>query len=837
MITYHWLRLNILSPIMILILSLSYIATAQWDSSQPRFLTRAKMWSTYRMTGLQGQQAFDASSAEDYAGLSYPGNSIRGGEYIEYWNAPIIDQSTGGGGAGAKSTCTSRNENSHGEGTYVLAKVGDHKFISYSGPRSVSPDVVKVGYDPALEPEADLGVDDSKSTYWPGAFPVDTEEPIEIHNYEYHKYIGRDNEAEEIIIVRWTTGMGLTCTKKAKAWSYQKYDDFIIVENIFEYSGDSNGNGLVDSSDVFGIDLPVLTDVYFAFANMFSSSLQGETWGERPYMYWKDWRANYPPAQDDHYKYTDSPGYQALIPEDTPNYLGKKMCYGWDGDDPDNVWNDTGEPYIDKYVQRNTGNEQQGQSETQLLSYAFVGMAPLDYDPTDGFTNDFEFYVAPKTMDQPSRCKWWPYKLIEDKPLEPHLLSFTEDEIYDILTIDDPSNDNPAIYTNPPRPDALRLVGTYTHFQIYGPYTLRPGDKVKIVMVYVGGSGADYLANQGVYDSKTAPENAWARSMNPGKMKEFEYGERSLFHNLSLAQEIYNLGYDVPDPPPDVLIQDVRPNSNGHLQVIWSDEVLLAEDPDYHGDEAKDVAGFRVYQMLVGGAAEKADPSEPRNDDKLTTDWHNGPYKLMDEIKMGQLQSDLGLITFNPEIHKYTFTDPTTRVGGFDYFYSVRSFDTGHSDWNGTGLAVPSLESGLSAPEQKMLISKESFFLPSASLDRMKETIRVVPNPYKTDGVHEYNLSNAVKFFNIPQKCVISIYSVSGELVARVRHNKPEPIGEWDQQTVKFGGDVAPGIYFWVVESEVDGDYSYVTAEGDTLPPVPVNSKGEIQKGTLVIVR
>ena len=827
-----WRTCLIIIVFAIIVMSSAKNIYAQWDSSTPRFLTRSKLWTTYRMTGQQGQQAYSDACANDQAGLSYPGSSIRLGEYDAYWNASIIDQSSGGGGAGSKAPNAARNENSHGEGTYLLAKAGDRKFISYSGPRSISADVVKMTYDASMGPEADLGIDDSKSTYWPGAPPLDTDEPIEIHNYQYHKYISKDNEAEEIVIVRWTTGMGITATKKGKAWSYQKYDDFIIVENVFEYTGDSNGDGIVDSTDVFGTDLPELTGVYFAFPNMLSSSLQGETWGEQPYMSWGDWRNNNPAAQDDHYKYSDSPGYQALLAEDTQNYVDKKMSYGWDGDDPDNDYDDTGEPYIEKYVQRNTGNEQQGQSETQLLAYAFIGMAPLDYDPTDGFANDQETYIAPETMDQPSRCKWWHYFRIDDKPLEPHLISFTEEEIYNMLVLEGPDID-----TDPPREGDLRLVGTYAHFQIYGPYTMRPGDKVKIVIAYVGGSGADYLANQGVYDPKLAPENAWARSIEPGKMEEYKLGEKSLFYNLSLAQEMYDMEYDVPDPPPDVFIQDIIPNPSGHLQVFWSDEALEAEDPDYSGEEAKDVAGFRVYKMLVGGASEKADPNESRNDDKLSPNWHNGPYALMDEIRKGQSKSDVGLITYDSEKHRYTFTDVTTKAGAFLYFYSVRSFDTGHSDWNGTGIEVPSLESGLAAPEQKMLIGKEAYNLISEASDRMQQKIRVVPNPYKTDGVHEYSLSNAVKFFNIPQKCKISIYSVSGGLVAQVRHNEAAPIGEWTQQTVKFAGDVAPGIYFWVVESETDGEFSYVSAEGDTLPPVKVNSKGEIQKGTLLIIR
>ncbi|GEM_PF-167856 len=823
---------------LLLYLGIFFSLQAQWDPAKIRHLTRSKMWTSIRTSGLQGQQGQPSSQANDEAGLSYPGSSIRAGEFITFWNASIVNQSTGGGGAGAMSPNAARMVNSHGEGTYVMGMAGDEKFVSYSGPRTTSTDVIPMFYDASVSDEADLGIDDAKSTYWPGA-PIQNfiDEPTEIHNYRYHDYIGRDNDAEEIIVVQWTNGIGITGTKKLKSWSYQKYDDFIIVENVFEYTGDSNGDGQVGADDVFGTNLPELTGVYFAFANMLSSSLAGETWGETPNMGWGDWRNNAPAAQDDHYKYSGAPGYQALLPEDTQEYVAKKLCYGWDGDDPDNDYNDSGEPYVEKYVQRNTGNEQQGQSETQLLAYAFIGMAPLDYNPSDGFANDYDAYVAPQIAEQPSRCKWWPLYRLGDKPLEPNLLSFTQEEIYNMLTDDDPASGNPAFYKDPPRADAQRLVGTVTHFQIFGPYNLRPGDKVKIVMVYVGGSGADYLANQGVYDPRTAPENAWARSLRPGKMKEYEYGERSIFQNLAYAQEIYDLNYDVPDPPPDVKIEDVIPNPAGHLQVFWSDDALNARDPDYSGDEALDVAGFRVYKMLIGGASEKADPTEPRNDDKLTGNWHSGPYQMMDEIKRGQTVSDIGLIKYDPDRGRYTFTDVTTKVGAFLYFYSVRSFDTGHANWNGTGQSVPSLESGFSAPEQKMMIGKEAYNLSSRESDEMKQQIRVVPNPYKTDGVHEYTQSNTIKFFNIPQRCQISIFSVTGELVARTQHTEASPLGEWDQQTVKFAGDVAPGIYFWVVESKIDDDFSYVSAEGDTLPPVHVNSKGEVQKGTLLIIR
>ncbi|NOY59213.1 MAG: hypothetical protein GXO75_09805, partial [Calditrichaeota bacterium] len=99
--------------IILLTLAFALSAYSQWDASVPRYLTRSKLWATYRMTGQQGQQGVPTSQANDQAGLSYPGSSIRTGEFISYWNASIINQSSGGGGAGAMAPNAARNENSH----------------------------------------------------------------------------------------------------------------------------------------------------------------------------------------------------------------------------------------------------------------------------------------------------------------------------------------------------------------------------------------------------------------------------------------------------------------------------------------------------------------------------------------------------------------------------------------------------------------------------------------------------------------------------------------------------------------------------------------------------
>lgn len=83
--------------------------------------------------------------------------------------------------------------------------------------------------------------------------------------------------------------------------------------------------------------------------------------------------------------------------------------------------------------------------------------------------------------------------------------------------------------------------------------------------------------------------------------------------------------------------------------------------------------------------------------------------------------------------------------------------------------------------------------------------IRVVPNPYYAFAEHyeQSQLDNFVKITNLPQRCTVSIYNVSGTLVRR--YNKSDPTTEikWDlvnQSNVPIAGGVylihvdAPGI-------------------------------------------
>ena len=73
-----------------------------------------------------------------------------------------------------------------------------------------------------------------------------------------------------------------------------------------------------------------------------------------------------------------------------------------------------------------------------------------------------------------------------------------------------------------------------------------------------------------------------------------------------------------------------------------------------------------------------------------------------------------------------------------------------------------------------------------------------------------------MEFIGLPAKCTISIYTMAGELVREIEHEDGSGSEAWgsvmelDYQVNKWMMYVAPGVYVYLVESNVPGQ------EGET---------------------
>ena len=102
----------------------------------------------------------------------------------------------------------------------------------------------------------------------------------------------------------------------------------------------------------------------------------------------------------------------------------------------------------------------------------------------------------------------------------------------------------------------------------------------------------------------------------------------------------------------------------------------------------------------------------------------------------------------------------------------------------------------------------------------------VAPNPYvEGDPARSFGSPSPdkIEFRNLPEKAVVKIFSISGDLIKTLKHG-PDELGNlfgsiaWDQRS-ESGIRVAPGLYIYVIESESSG------------------SEGKRTTGKLMIVR
>jgi hypothetical protein len=91
--------------------------------------------------------------------------------------------------------------------------------------------------------------------------------------------------------------------------------------------------------------------------------------------------------------------------------------------------------------------------------------------------------------------------------------------------------------------------------------------------------------------------------------------------------------------------------------------------------------------------------------------------------------------------------------------------------------------------------------------------IRVVPNPYVVASKHEPPLpagvtsgrgERRITFTHVPAGATIHIFTVRGELVRTLTHDADIQDGSviWNVKSYE-NLDIAPGVYFYVVDSEV----------------------------------
>lgn len=354
--------------------------------------------------------------------------------------------------------------------------------------------------------------------------------------------------------------------------------------------------------------------------------------------------------------------------------------------------------------------------------------------------------------------------------------------------------------------DMTEKLGVANDDEAYGPIGVRifppenvPEDSLKWTFNwYPGESGMEsrdnlrylQMAENVIMENQTAENGSqFMISFGPfnlpvGDTLSFRVGEvlgkglSGLLNNVDRLDWLVKQDFNVPSPPP---LPPLRVETKNHTVTLSWDALAGDKNPETYQDpyRADSIAvpfeGYRIYK---------------------STQSATGPWNLLGEFDIPD-----NAYNYNTGLeHKYT---DTGLLNNIEYFYSVTAFSKPDSVTN-----YPSQESSINSNSKTAVPGTE----PPVTVGK----VAVVPNPYRGDV--DYNSYNPpwekpdgtrstwmeqdrrIQFINLPESCVIKVYSLAGDLVRTIKHNDADKgYEDWDL-TSSVGQAVASGIYLFTVE-------------------------------------
>ena len=276
--------------------------------------------------------------------------------------------------------------------------------------------------------------------------------------------------------------------------------------------------------------------------------------------------------------------------------------------------------------------------------------------------------------------------------------------------------------------------------------------------------------------------------------------QAQLLANSDYAQFAAGIDYRLPSAPPSPRVHV----ETGHerVDVWWDDSPESASDPTSPAPGGRDFEGYRLYLGL--------DRSHPT----LV-----GQFDLPDSTGLNTgLSSALAAepLVLDGVTYRYRRSFHGLK-DGFHYYGAVTSYDQGD-------VATPTLESGRS--------QNDFAAIPLAGPRETGGRVSVFPNPYRVEAQWDAGTTvrnHYVWFAGLPQRCMIRIYTLSGDRVFERDFDGATYSGEnargvydprtdrdtgapalsrgafaWDLITAR-GQAAATGLYLWVVEDRESG--------------------------------
>ncbi|MFH0883057.1 MAG: hypothetical protein V2A56_08725 [bacterium] len=141
------------------------------------------------------------------------------------------------------------------------------------------------------------------------------------------------------------------------------------------------------------------------------------------------------------------------------------------------------------------------------------------------------------------------------------------------------------------------------------------------------------------------------------------------------------------------------------------------------------------------------------------------------------------------------FRDIEVPINGLNYYYTLAAYDPDKG-------ALKSIESARSNYRKTVGGSADPVVPRANSAGTSNlDNVNVVPNPYKGTASFEARYQNRISFINLPDRCKISIFSLTGDLIDEIWKNDGQAgDASWDLIS-RNNQSVVSGLYLYVVET------------------------------------
>lgn len=539
-----------------------------------------------------------------------------------------------------------------------------------------------------------------------------------------------DLPCDRMIQIDFNTSMGVSVRKKVLAFTQQNHDNYFIHDYVFKNTGIINANGDVSSQTLN--NFYVYFNYRYAFAGVTAAAF-GSTWGDFSSL----WGTSSEYSDFGLYRNSNIRGFYGYY---APDKSRLNISYAEDWGCPNQLGGDW--PGV-------LGSAKYAGAVTLLAS-----KSPQDWtdDNTQPTTTAYIACDANTIMTAP-------YSQYDDNFMGLRYKAMTEGHLAQTHEQSVGVGNYIADWRSQ-HPDRDGGGGT-TQGQGFGPYTLAPGDSIRIVFAEgvsgisweqcrsVGAVWYNYYTGTGSPTLKM-PDGSVDTSFTNYTRAWVQTGKDSIMQTFRNAIANFNSGYKIPQAPTAPPTFTVK-SGGDRIQLMW--------DPS----TGAHLAGYVIYRS-------------------------QGHVKDYETVYTKLVELDKSVTSY----------DDTSAVRGFNYYYYIQAKDDGTQNdlYPGVPLYSSKFPTMTSVPA----------YLRRPSGNLLSE-VRVVPNPYDIrERAFQFGTTSQydhIVFYGLPPVCKLRIYTENGTLIKEIQHTNGSGDEGWDSNT-SSGQIVVSGIYILYVEVTED---------------------------------